>query len=423
MRLNEYTRLGERVYTEQLANGLTVFVIPKPGFSKSYAYFATNYGGVDRRFKYGGKWIDTPAGVAHFLEHKMFDTRDGGNALTDLSQNGASPNAYTSSDITAYHFECTDSFHDNLRLLLSFVSVPYFTDESVQKEQGIIGQEIKMVEDNPYSSNYYELMKALFKHNPIKDGVIGTVESISEITADTLYSCHEVFYNPSNMALCVIGDRDSESIISLAKEILPPSAGEVPARDYGKVENETPAKVRRERKMEVGMPMFLMGAKVARAEAGKPLLKQKLIAELALEMLLGRSSQIYSDLYADGLINAGFAAEFDTSASVAYTILGGESPEPDKVFDIISKTAVSELDKILSPELFERTKKALLGAKLRELNSFDSVCYNVVNGYFNSFDYFTTAELLSEVTSDEIAAFITDAFAPEKLAVSVILPK
>jgi predicted Zn-dependent peptidase len=184
MKSKGYDLIREQVYSEKLENGLSIFVIPKRGYNKRFAFFATNYGGADRRYKLAGQWLDTPMGVAHFLEHKMFDTRDG-NALTDLSANGASPNAFTSSDITAYHFECTEKFEENLEILLSFVSVPYFTPESVQKEQGIIGQEIRMTEDDPDYAVYYGLMKALYKHNPLRDSVAGTVESIAQITTDT----------------------------------------------------------------------------------------------------------------------------------------------------------------------------------------------------------------------------------------------
>ena len=178
MKLAEYEKIGEKVYCHTLENKLSIFVLPKKGFSKSYAFFATNYGGCDRRFALGGKWLDTPAGVAHFLEHKMFDTEDG-NALMQLSLNGASPNAYTSNGITAYHFECADYFYENLKILLSFVTIPYFTPESVEKEQGIIAQEIRMGEDNPNRAVHQNFMKALYAHNPVRDSIAGTVESIA----------------------------------------------------------------------------------------------------------------------------------------------------------------------------------------------------------------------------------------------------
>ena len=184
MNKREFPGVGETLYSDVLPNGLRLFVVPKPGYAKSYAFFATNYGGADRRFQLAGEWIDTPAGVAHFLEHKMFDMPDG-YALAVLSANGASPNAYTSTAMTAYHFESTEGFYENLDTLLGFVSTPYFTPESVQKEQGIIGQEIRMTEDNPEFVVYYELLKCLLEHNPVRDSVAGTVESIAEITDQT----------------------------------------------------------------------------------------------------------------------------------------------------------------------------------------------------------------------------------------------
>ncbi|NLH00497.1 MAG: insulinase family protein, partial [Clostridiales bacterium] len=192
-----FDRIAETLISEILPNGLSVNIVAKPQFSKSFAMFATNYGGADRRFKLAGQWIDTPAGVAHYLEHKMFDMPYG-NALNELSSRGASPNAFTSSAMTAYHFESTSEFEANLRTLLTFVSTPYFTEESVRKEQGIIGQEIRMVEDSPSYVIYNNLLRCLYSSNPVRDSVAGTVESIAEITHETLYHCHKVFYNPSN---------------------------------------------------------------------------------------------------------------------------------------------------------------------------------------------------------------------------------
>ncbi len=202
MNTKEYTRIGETVFSARLDNGLHIYVDVKPEFSKSFAFFATNYGGMDMRFQLNGAWHDTPAGVAHFLEHKTFDTKDG-NALQDLAANGASPNAFTTSDITGYYFESTEKFDENLKILLSFVSEPYYTPESVAKEQGIIGQEIRMMEDDPENQVYYGMLEGLYAHHPVRTSVAGTIESIADITADTLNPCHAAFYNPGNMILCV----------------------------------------------------------------------------------------------------------------------------------------------------------------------------------------------------------------------------
>ena len=200
-----YPRIGEEVIWETLDNGLPVCIVPKQGFSRKYALFATRYGGMDMRFELNGQWLDTPAGIAHYLEHKMFDTKDG-NALQELAKNGAEPNAFTSNAMTAYYFDSTEHFEENLRILLSFVSIPYFTDESVAKEQGIIGQEIRMIEDNPDWQIYTRMLRAMYHRHAARTSIAGTVESIAEITADTLYDCHKAFYTPANMILTVVGD-------------------------------------------------------------------------------------------------------------------------------------------------------------------------------------------------------------------------
>ena len=200
----DYAAIGETLYTRTLPNGLPVFVLRKKGLRKSFAAFAARYGGADRRFRLDGRMHDTPAGIAHYLEHKMFDMPDG-SAMARLDANGASPNAFTSDAMTLYHFECTSRFDENLRELLRFVSTPYFTDESVAKEQGIIAQEIRMYEDSPDFRLYINLMRSLFEHSALRDGVAGTVESIAEITPELLYNCYRAFYRPSNMALAVVG--------------------------------------------------------------------------------------------------------------------------------------------------------------------------------------------------------------------------
>lgn len=194
----------ENVWATTLPNGLRVRVLCKPDFQRSYAVFATCYGGADRRFRVGDTWTDTPAGVAHYLEHKLFDMPDGSDALLTLSENGADPNAFTSTNMTAYYFSCTDGFEENLRTLLRFVSTPYFTDASVAKEQGIIAQEIRMGEDDPDRAVWRNLMRCLMARDGARDAVAGTVESIAEITPETLYACHRAFYAPSNMVLCAV---------------------------------------------------------------------------------------------------------------------------------------------------------------------------------------------------------------------------
>ena len=422
MKLIEYEELNEKLYTEHLPNGLPVFVIPKPGFHKKYAFFAANYGGVDRRFKLSDTWIDTPAGVAHFLEHKMFDTKDG-NALELLSANGATPNAYTSTDVTAYHFECIDRFSENLEILLDFVITPYFSPESVEKEQGIITQEINMIEDDPGYCLYYGLLKSLFKNSPVRDSVAGSIESIKEITTDILYDCHKVFYAPSNMALCVVGDVDPSEVIDITQRILSDEPGIVPKRDYGKPELFTPEIFNVEKSMDVSLPLFLAGCKVTPATNGQELLWLEIVSAIALEMLCGHSSSFFIRLYSDGLINADFSASFDSAADVAYTMFGGETREPGRVF----KEVKNEIQRFLTqgPDmaLFERIKKAAIGSHIRALNSFGVLASSVVEGHFRGFDSYHAPVILSKITIDDITGFIRENLISDNMAISVINPQ
>lgn len=410
----DYPNIGETLYCGELPNGLRIRVVPKPGFNSFYAVFGTNYGGAMRRFELDGNMIDTPAGVAHFLEHKMFDLPNGDNALNMLSANGADPNAFTSSGVTCYYFRCTTKFEQNLRLLLHFVSTPWFTPETVEKEQGIIGQEIRMVEDNPSNVLYYNLLKCLYDHHPIRDEVAGTIESIAEISDKTLYDCHKAFYAPSNMILCVEGDVDPEQIYEIAKEELSAERSPVPHADYGTQEGPLPREMHMEKSMEVSMPLFAIGAKIS--DLG---LKDRLIATLSLRLLYGASSPFYSRLYADGILNRDFDADTDYSAGTSMLMFSGESPDPDKVLEEIIKEA-DELR--ISDEYFERTKKAALGGRLRSLEDFDNVCVGLLIDLIDGYCSFDAPAMFEEISKSECEQFIKENISEEKLAMSVIYP-
>ena len=421
MKTADYPNIGERVLHERLSNGLHVYVVPKAGYFKTRAFFAVNYGGADRKFKIDGDWIQTPAGVAHFLEHKMFDTENG-NALNMFFANGASANAFTSSDMTAYYFECTDDFYKNFELLLSFVSTPYFTEESVNKEQGIIGQEIRMTEDNPQTVVYYNLLKLLYKEHPMRESIVGTVEEIAKITPKLLYDCHKTFYNCANMALCVAGDVDPDAVVKAAERLLPRVRGELPQRDYGNDKGEYPNGHKGAAEMDIGIPIFLAGAKVKGGATGKDPLRQELTANLANRLLMGGSSPLYSELYSKGLINQGFTAEYERITGRAMVLFGGESRDPEAVVSAITARA-REIAGIENSGLFERQKRSLIGEKLKELNSFYDICYNTAKGCFEGFDPFEAVKILSGITLAEVEAFISDNFSRDKLALSVVSGK
>ena len=423
MKQTFYERIGESVYREVLPNGLQVCVVPKPEHAKKYAFFATRYGGMDTRFCLDGKWLDTPAGIAHYLEHKMFDTKEG-NALQDLAANGASPNAFTSNAITGYYFECTEQFEENLKTLLSFVSVPYFTQESVDKEQGIIGQEIGMIEDDPDWVVFMDLMQALYEKHPVRVSVAGSAESISHITAETLYACHKAFYDPSNMVLCVAGDVDPEKICQAAREILPERPGAPVARgDYGAQEPAEVCQPMIQREMEVSVPLFQLGFKGEAAPEGEGALRQQLLGELACEALLGNSTPPYARLYQEGLINRNFSYGYDSVPGCAFLAAGGESRDPEAVRAAVEAEARRIEAEGVDPGLWDRVKKGVYGWRVRSLNSFETLCVNQAQNFFAGREYLRFADLFADIRKEDVEALIARWVTPARTSLSVIRPK
>ena len=421
MNIIDYPAIGEQVYSSHLPNGLPVFVVPKRDFSKKIAYLAVNYGGNDRRFQSGNTFIDTPAGVAHFLEHKMFDTKDG-SVINAFSSKGASPNAYTSNEVTVYHFECIDEFYDNLKLLLRFVSTPYFTAENIQKEKGIITQEICMAEDDPDHCLYYGILKALFSHHPIQDSILGTLESVEQITEKVLALCHSTFYKPSNMALCVVGDVQPEEIYEIADKLLPKGNAKLPVRDYGSPEALLPKTSEFHAKMDVSLPIFLSGCKSNVFAKGIDRLRLELTAALSLEILAGHSSPLYINLYSQGFVNSDFSASYDVSHGVAYTLFGGESSDPLRVTDEVCREIEKLANNCIDSNFLGRVKKATLGSHVRALNSFSAICSGLIYGYFNGYDPFESLQIVSSITEDDITKFIREHLIAENMAFGVITP-
>ena len=417
----DYPRIGETVLSETLANGLRLFIVPKPGYCKRYAFFATRYGGMDLRFCADGVWHETPAGVAHYLEHKLFDMEDG-NALQILSQNGAEPNAFTANSMTAYYFDCTEHFEENLRLLLSFVSTPYFTQESVDKERGIIAQEILMTEDSPDWRVYKNLLGCLYRENPVRVPIAGTVESIAEITPELLYACHKAFYAPSNMALCVVGDVDAEAVKALAEEILPAAAQPSVERDYGAPEPAEVYQASVTHTMEIATPQFLAGFKCGAAQTGDALLREELLGELACDLLFGNSSPLYMRLYDQGLIDSGFGGGFDRLPGVAYAYVGGECEKPDAVVDAILAESARLVREGIDETFYLQTRRANFGASLRALNSFENIAAGIADGCFRGFDYYHFPALYESISQDDVLAFLKENFVAQRCAVSHLVP-
>ena len=421
MKSVRYERLGETVHQETLPNGLEIRVVPKPEHARKYAFFATRYGGMDTRFQLNGKWLDTPAGIAHYLEHKMFDMETE-NIMQSFAQNGASDNAFTSNAVTAYYFSSTGHFYENLRTLLRFVSTPYFTRESVDKEQGIIGQEIRMGDDDPSNEVFYGLMKCLYAHNPIRVNIAGTVESIAEITADTLYTCHRAFYNPGGMVLWVAGSVDPERVARIAQEILPRIAVPTVETDFGPAEEPQVFQPSMEKEMAVSAPLFLVGFKGAPAQKGEEQ-RQYLLGGLVCDVLVGPSSPLYTRLYGEGLINNSFESGYESEPQCAFLSMGGESRQPEKVRDAILAEAARVAKEGLDEGLWERQKKARYGSMVCKLNSLENLCIEGAQAHFSGEDFLDFPARFRSITKADAEDFIRSWLTPQRCALSVIRPK
>ena len=416
-----YSALRETVFHCVLPNGLNIYVDVRPEYGKQFAFFATRYGGMDLRFRgEGGDWADTPQGVAHFLEHKMFDTEDG-DALRRMAAQGVEPNAFTTPSMTGYFFEGTQGFEDNLRTLLSFVSRPWFTPESVEKEQGIIGQEIRMTEDDPDNEVYYQLMEAMYAHHPVRVRVAGTVESIAAITADTLYQCHRAFYRPGNMVLCAAGNVDPERVAEIAREVLDKEPSTATASDHGRAESPEVAARYAERAMPVSIPLFELGFKGEPAPRGQGL-RQRLLGELVCDVLFSSSSPLYSRLYGEGLINGSFVGHYGALPGCAYLIAWGESRDPQKVLDEVLKEAARLAAEGIDPELWERLKKAAYGAMVRQLNSLEDTCCELAQAHFDGEDYLSFPQCFQSIERGDAQALLRGWCVEGRAALSVIVP-
>ncbi len=416
--LTHYKNLDEKLYTTVLPNGLTVKVVPKSGFNRKLAYFVVDFGSIHTDFEYCGQAHHVPAGIAHFLEHKMFElpNRD---VSAEFAAMGANVNAFTSYDMTAYYFSCTEQFESNLKLLLEFVSTPYFEVESVQREMGIIDQEIGMNADSP-ERVFENLMTALYERHPIRVPILGTKESIREITPAHLELCHKAFYCPGNMILCVVGDVDPEQVTAIARETL----GDAKKPTGTKIRSwyeEMQAKVPEiSMNMEVAMPNFLLGFKCEAPGRGVEAIQQEVIGDLAAEALFGESSALYLQLYEKGLIDSSFGGGFETVDGCAILSCGGDSEDAYEVQRAILNAAQHLT---LSEDALLRMKRSALGRRIRDLDGFDSTCFRLCAYDLSDFDYFRFPEIYAQVTAQEILDFITRTVTPQRCAISLIEPK
>ena len=422
MTKQEFPELGITRYFGVTESGLTVYVYPRPGFQMKYAFFAARYGGCDIRFTLRGRWTDTPPGIAHYLEHKMFEMPDY-TAIEKLTALGARPNAFTSSSMTGYHFTCTENFMPCLEELLTFVTTPYFTEASVAKERGIIAQEIRMREDEPERQTRNGLMRALYARHPIREGNLGTEESIARITPETLYSCHEAFYRPDNMVLCCAGDVDPEAVFDLASRLLPEKPRrKLPERDYGGEDSLLPVTLRAEKQMSVSMPVFLLGSKLPFPGFGRDWAKRLLLADLSCALFLGESSPLYCDMYDEGLINASFYAGCTDFPDGGAVCAGGRCRDPRAVLGRIVDAAEAFRMDADALARFQRVNKAAQGNFITALDSLTGLCHTQADGHFCGWDRMEVPAISRELTPEDAEAFIHESFRADRLAISLVRP-
>jgi len=418
----EYPRLGETLYRQTLSNGLRVMVVPRPGFTRKLAYFVTDFGSIHTDFELEGRTVHVPAGIAHFLEHKMFDLPGDRDVTAELAALGTGTNAFTSYDITAYYISCTENFEPALKLLLEFVSTPYFTQESVQKEIGIIDQEIGMHLDNPDSRVFENLAAGLYREHPIRVPILGTSQSIREITPEHLYDCHRAFYTPGNMLLCVVGDVEPDRVAQLATQVLGSEPRAVGRKLRPWAETMERAAELQSKRMEVAMPMFNLGFKCEYPGSGEAAIRQEMVGDLAAEALFGESSELYLRLYEDGLIDSSFGGGFETIDGMAMLLCSGDSDDAQAVKEAVLHQAEKIVREGVSEAAFLRMKRSAFGRRVRDLDSFDSTCFRLCAYELSDYDYFHFPELYERIEKEEIQAFLRRVVRPERCCLSVINP-
>lgn len=416
--------IDERIVRIELPSGLSIAVLPRPGFTKTYATFATHYGSIDNAFEIPGenRAVEVPDGIAHFLEHKMFEKADGGDVFDDFGRYGASSNAYTDYTSTTFLFSTTSHVTENLEILLDFVQRPYFTKENVEKEKGIIEQEIRMYLDMPGDRLHSNLMRALYQENPVRIDVAGSVEAIRTITPENLYLCHSTFYHPSNMQVFVTGGVDPDRIID---QIVKNQAAKSQHRQapIARIYPEEPPAVKTDRithRMPVAAPLFLMGYKdLAVGLSGKDLLRREITASLMWNGLLGRSSSLFAKLYAEGLINNRFQAHYSGGLTFGFSALGGETPDPERLEGIL----VESLDKMpLTTSDLERQKRRELGEYISLFQNLEEMAYVYNHFRFWGSEVFDIPEVIRSIRIEDVEAFRKSHLASPQRAVSLVLP-
>ena len=421
-----FEQLQEELYFEELDNGLKVYILPKKGFNKTFCTFTTNYGSVDNMFVplNGTEYKKVPDGIAHFLEHKLFEKKDR-DVFQEFSKNGASANAFTSFTRTAYLFSSTQNVENNLETLIDFVQDPYFSEKTVEKEKGIIGQEITMYDDNPDWRLYFGLIENMYANHPVKIDIAGTIESITPITKDLLYECYDTFYHPSNMLLFVVGPVDPEEYMKNIRN-------NQQKKDYTKKseikrrfeeEPEAVDKKKQVLQMNVQTSKCLVGIKALDVEQqGAEMLKNELSINTLLDMLFSNSSENYQDLFSEGLIDDTFSYDYTQEKGFGFAMIGGDTGKPDELADRIQKILLEAKSTTIQEDTLERTKKKRIGAFLRAVNSPEYIANQFTRYSFNGMNLFDVVGTMEQITVEDIQAAAQRFIDENRMTVCQVVP-
>ena len=425
MREIENKNIKEKCYMEKLKNGLQVIIIPKKEIQKKYIIWATKFGSIDNTFidSTTGEKVVIPDGVAHFLEHKMFEQKNGVDSLYVLMALGLDANAYTTNDHTAYLFECTDNFYEGLDELMDYVQNPYFTDQNVEKEKGIIGQEIGMYDDDPGWQLYINAMDCLYEKNPIKVDTAGTVETISGINPEMLYKCYNTFYHPSNMVLTVVGDFEPEAILAEIKKRLKDNEarGEI-TRIYPEEKLEINKKYV-EKEMEVSLPLFMIGFKDNIKDKYNEVVKRHIAIEIILNMLIGKSSNLYNELYKEGYLLSQPDLEYEFGNEYSHVLIGGQSKDPQKVYEKIAEKIQEMKNNDINVQEFNRIKKKIYGDYAVEYNNVADIGRMFTSDYIKGINSFEYMDKFEEIDAEYAKQVLKEIFTEDKMIMSVIKGK
>ena len=415
-------KINEKLYVENLESGLKILIIPKRNTNKKYVIIGPRFGSIDNKFimPSSEEEVTIPDGVAHFLEHKMFEQEDGSDSLYTLMALGIDANAYTTNDHTAFLFECTDHFYKGLDILMDYIQHPYFTDQNVEKEKGIIGQEIMMYDDDPGWQLFMNTMDCLYKENPIKVDIAGSIESISKINPEMLNKCYKTFYNLSNMVITVCGNFEPEEILKQIKTRL--------------LKNEKQAQIKRiypksdflinkkfaEKKMPISMPIFMIGYKDKIENDKKEIVKRHISIEILLNLIIGESSDLYAELYNKRLLLGSTDLDYEFSDQYAHILISGQSNEPKEVFENFKSKVKEMINNGINEKDFIRSKKKIYGSYVTEYNEVS----NIARMFFadsmkgiNSFEYITEFEKVDKTYVENV---MIEAFKEDNSVLSVI---